>query len=205
MQSPGVDEIEDIHKALEANFDKGSIIAVSDDDLDILFEYGFDPEKIDVNDVIEIMAENIVNVNVPEAQRLDNSRAQRSALIEFWTNRARGPDGGKRVSELLSILKTLHKNRGEAGSYRYVVLMGETGVFYDLAAFGHAGMQNKTFGKDNGLKTVYVPIDALLYAEDNEQGLQALITHEKTDLKEGVHKRRGNEELIMNISQFSIN
>ncbi|MDP3981005.1 MAG: PEP/pyruvate-binding domain-containing protein, partial [Chlamydiota bacterium] len=195
IAEPDVDEIAETNVALNENFRMGTVIAITDEQLTALGLDGI--EKLSADEIIELFQGNISNI---EGERLD----YKERVSGFWTRSLKSAESRKNEQELLKVknhLKKLFLNRGSVlENHRYVVALRHYGVFDQVRVLGHAGRQEKTAGIRQGFPSIYLPLSTIEYSQLNEPALEAIISHEKEDLRVGHHQTGVYDETL--IGQF---
>jgi hypothetical protein len=182
----GLEERE-INQALEENFKQGSILSISDRQLDSLDEQAM--TRLTARNFMDMIVSNIEN-----RAGVDHKNSAKN----YWEARLlHNPQGPENLAALQQALRFLKNNRGPAGEdFRYVIPMGNRDVFDQVMVLGHAGSQVKTLGRE-GIRSVFLSRHALLAAEVDPVGFAALIRHEQMDLREGKHQWRNGEEPVI--------
>ncbi len=187
----GIDEEKDIHTALDANFKRGSVIAVTDVDLNSLDEKKID--ELSAEKLIELFAKNVNNI---PGDRFNYQNAVRKYWRYLLIDRGEGSQTN--LMHVKNYLKILLVSRGPVKEFhRYIIPMGEESILDRVLVLDHAGKQAKTKKKGKNsreVKTVFLNEKALIAGEDLKEQLRVLIQHAKQDLEEGKHKWRGEEK-----------
>ncbi|MDP3981240.1 MAG: hypothetical protein Q8Q33_07510, partial [Chlamydiota bacterium] len=179
----------DANAALKTNFERGSILAIHDNDLTRLGRVGVD--QASAEELIDLFVGNIQNIERDSVEYQQRARDYLTSIL------IRGPGAEENIIHIKTYLRTLISASGNRAkgqlSFRYVIPLGQESVLKSNQLLGHAGAQNSTFGK-TGTRTVFLTEKAVIAGEKDLKGLKSLILHEKEDQSEGKHRWRHKGE-----------